>query len=208
MDPNDEMEEMFSTSSDTAASAASKRIIFRVIRQYKLSVKMADRAPTTWQEDWLVRVNRLAKELGLEVKQSTVSGAGYGLFTLIDRNKGDAIAAYFGDELSLSDVKRIYGSPENAPYVFKVRKTIEKKVVTKYIDAASGWECVARFANHGWNPEDDDCEITPEMPRANAWFRSRRMKTPIIEAINFIPAGSEVFVHYCRNYTVPDQGEK
>ncbi len=118
----------------------------------------------------------------LEVKESTIPGAGKGLFTKVAINKGTRIVEYKGTIKTWKEVKHHY----NNYYIFYVNRN-------HVIDAQRSKKAVARFINHahGFNKVLGI--------RNNAAFVIDG-KNVFVDAIRHIAAGSEIFVSYGKDY--------
>jgi histone-lysine N-methyltransferase EZH2 len=117
-----------------------------------------------------------ASELGIEIKESVVDGFGYGLFTTIDRHRGNNICEYGGE---------LHDEVIQGPYVLQLRKN-----PPLYIDAAKT-NSDGRYANSakgtGWK---NNAQLIYDSKNKKAWVR----------ATTFIPAGHEIFVAYGQGY--------
>lgn len=127
----------------------------------------------------------LASELNLQVKKSAIPGAGMGLFTLIDRKKGENIIEYAGEKRAQAVFDK-----EPSVYGFSMNKNL-------VIDARSTQSSVARYAN--------DCRASNKRAKqcksSNSKFSKDTKHNKInIKATRNIKAGEEVFVSYGKGY--------
>ena len=118
----------------------------------------------------------------LVVKKSTLPGAGKGLFTKRDIAKGERIVEYKG---RITDWKT--ADHRDNPTIFMVSRNhvIDarpfKKALAKYANDARGLVRVKGIVNNAEYEETDDKRI-------------------YITALKDIPAGSEIFVAYGKEY--------
>lgn len=121
-------------------------------------------------------------EKQLEVKGSNISGAGRGLFTSKFIPKGSKIVEYKGSIRTWKEVENNY----NNYYIFYVNDNYIidantfKKSPGKYINDAKGLQKIKGLKN-------------------NAEFVVEGLKV-FVKAIRDIPAGSEIFVSYGKEY--------
>ncbi|MBL7882939.1 MAG: SET domain-containing protein [Bacteroidia bacterium] len=121
----------------------------------------------------------------LEVKRSTIPGAGKGLFTKRDIKKGERIVEYLGEIITEAELDRraekdIYG------YAFYINKN-------RCIDAYYTPEAIARYAN------DAKGLTRIKGLNNNACYDIWKNKG-WIKAEKNIKAGSEIFVSYGAEY--------
>jgi SET domain-containing protein len=119
----------------------------------------------------------------LEIKQSRLPDAGKGLFTKKTIRKGTRIVEYKGRITSWGKVNHDKG--ENG-YIYYVKRN-------HVIDAAKSKKALARYAN--------DARGLKKMKGLtnNAKYAEDGLRV-FIEAIKDIPAGSEIFVGYGKEY--------
>ncbi len=119
----------------------------------------------------------------LKVKTSTLPKCGKGLFTKVLIPKGSLITEYKGKVSTWKDVDHADG---NNLYIFSVSKN-------HVIDANGNTSDFAHFAN--------DANGLTKLPgvKNNAQYVVKK-KRVFIEAMKNIPAGSEVFVGYGKDY--------
>jgi len=124
----------------------------------------------------------LCNEYKVAVRESQIPGAGWGLFTLVSRRKGDTIAPYHG---TISTVAI------DGPYVVSLQNNV-------WIDAAAPDAGIGRFANclRSFNDGENNADY------ANA-FDEQQQCGKII-AFKKIDAGAEVFVRYGNKYKWDD----
>ena len=120
----------------------------------------------------------------LEVKESTLPGAGKGLFTKIDIPKGTWIVEYQGEILTWKEVEKM--ADYRNGYVFFVFHT-------HVIDAWKYKKKVARYAN------DARGLVRIKGINNNCEYHVYKRRC-YIKAIRNIKAGSELFVDYGREY--------
>ena len=118
----------------------------------------------------------------LEVKESTIPQAGKGLFTTIDIPKFTRIVEYKGRITTWKDVE--YDSTNG--YIY----TVNPKHV---IDAKRTLKAVARYAN------DAKGLVRVEGLKNNCTYNIEGKRVYIVSMKN-IPAGSELFVGYGKEY--------
>jgi len=129
----------------------------------------------------------------LKIKPSTIPGAGNGLFAMdtskpqdaIIFKKGDEIAPFFGEKLTLEDVKARYGK-YLAPYVI-----MQNKKENVYVDGAFE-RTAASMINHKAHS------------RANCRF-SVSYKGILLKATKNIRNNDEIFASYGRDYKMNDK---
>ena len=121
-------------------------------------------------------------ESELEVKKSTLPGAGLGLFAKSHISKGSRIVEYKGRRTVWKKVEDDYKNG----YIY----TIDPQHV---IDAKTYKKALARYANdaHGM--------VRKKGIKNNARYVVDGLKV-FIEAMKDIPAGSEIFVSYGKEY--------
>lgn len=112
------------------------------------------------------------RQQGLKIKKSTIKDAGLGLFTIPSRRKNDYLTNYKGER---SRAKK------QGDYVLKSGST--------YIDAKDSNSCVGRFINDARSSA-----------RNNSRFSSSYKYPVSIRATKPIPANSEIFSAYGREY--------
>ena len=117
--------------------------------------------------------------LHVEIRPSTIPGAGFGLFALQDFEAGERILAYEGQLIDKDELLSRYGD-ETAPYAFKISEN-------KYVDGACA-RGTASFINT--NPGRNNAAL-----RA---FHGSKTLPPgaFVKATKKIKAGKEIFVSY------------
>jgi uncharacterized protein len=121
-------------------------------------------------------------EKHLVVKDSTIPGAGLGLFTNVDIEKGTRIVEYKGRITIWKEVKNdstnMYLYTINPKHVIDARRT--KKALARYANDAKGLTRIKGITNN--------CVYVNDGLRA------------YIEAVKNIPAGAEILVDYGKPY--------
>ena len=118
----------------------------------------------------------------LFVADSTIPGAGKGLFTKIDIEKGTRIVEYKGRRTTWKEVK----NESDNYYIYTINRN-------NVIDARKTLSALARYANDARGfvkikGTTNNCVYVNEGTRA------------FIESVKNIPAGSEIFVDYTQDY--------
>jgi SET domain-containing protein len=121
-------------------------------------------------------------EKHLYVKRSTIPGAGKGLFTKIDIEKGTRIVEYKGRRTTWKEA----GNDPTNFYLYTINKN-------NVIDARKTLSALARYAN------DAKGLTRVKGITNNAVYVNDGLKA-FIEASKNIPAGSEIFVDYTQDY--------
>jgi SET domain-containing protein len=121
----------------------------------------------------------------MEVKASTIPGAGLGLFTLTDLQAGDFVALYH------SDVRLVQGEEKNNDYCLEIPPDLHAGVMFM-IDASDVGSTLGRYAN------DSRCSL----PNGSYAFQPtpEGYMIPFIKASRAIRAGEEIFVAYGQSY--------
>jgi len=122
-------------------------------------------------------------EKQLFVKKSTLTGAGKGLFTRKFIPKGTRIVEYKGKTRTWKEVQ---AEEDENPYIYYVKRSY-------VIDALNDKKALARYANDatGLNRE--------QHIKNNAEYVEEGVRV-FIEATRDIPANSEIFVSYGKEY--------
>jgi SET domain-containing protein len=121
-------------------------------------------------------------EKELEVKKSTLPGAGLGLFAKSNISKGSRIVEYKGRRTTWKEVENDYKNG----YIY----TIDPQHV---IDAKTYRKALARYAN------DAQGMVRKNGIKNNARYVVDGLKV-YIEAVKDVSAGSEIFVTYGKEY--------
>lgn len=118
----------------------------------------------------------------LFVDDSTIPGAGKGLFTKVDIPKGTRIVEYKGRRTTWKEVKN---DSENY-YIYTINRN-------NVIDAGKTLSALARYANDakGFNRVKGLSNNSVYVNDSNRAF---------IESVKDIPAGAEIFVDYTQDY--------
>lgn len=121
-------------------------------------------------------------EKHLFVDESTIPGAGKGLFTSIDIPKGTRIVEYKGRRTTWKDVK----NDSTNYYIYTINRN-------NVIDAQKTLSALARYANDARGLVrvkgiTNNCVYVNDDGRA------------YIESVKNIPAGAEIFVDYTQEY--------
>jgi SET domain-containing protein len=125
----------------------------------------------------------MLKEKDLIVKRSGLAGSGKGLFTRKNIRKGTVIAEYKGTVSTWKEAD--HGDGKNR-YIFYINRN-------RVIDAKPHTRSVARYAN------DAQGTIKQKGIQNNSEYVENKEKVFII-ATKDIPAGSEIFVSYGKEY--------
>lgn len=118
----------------------------------------------------------------LYIQPSTLPGAGMGLFTRVDIPRGTLIIEYLG---TVTTWKEVMHDVDN-PYLCYVNRN-------HVINGAPHPEHLARYANDAAGP------VRIEGVRNNSFFEIDGIRV-FIKATRRIPAGSEIFVNYGKEY--------
>jgi len=121
-------------------------------------------------------------EKHLFVEESTIPGAGKGLFTNIDIPKGTRIVEYKGRRTTWKDVK----NDSTNYYIYTINRN-------NVIDAQKTMSALARYAN-------DAKGFTRVKGITNNCVYVNEGNRAFIEAMKNISAGSEIFVDYTQEY--------
>lgn len=118
----------------------------------------------------------------LQVKTSTIPGAGKGLFTKVFIPKDTLIVEYDGDIVTWKEIKAEWDNDYiyyvNSQHVINARHRTD--VVARYINDANGFSKIKGFANN----------CLYKKIGTNVW----------VQAVKDIEARSELFVSYGREY--------
>ena len=136
----------------------------------------------------------LLREKKLRIKQSTIPGAGKGLFAM-DKHAGaneiifrigDKIVVYNGEVVTHAELNRRYGDRFTAPYAVSEGRAVVDAACTRGVGS------IANYATGG--------------KRNNAQFSyNRRTKLFTLVATKNIRNGAEIFVTYGRAYRLHDR---
>lgn len=118
----------------------------------------------------------------LYVDDSTIPGAGKGLFTKIDIPKGTRVVEYKGRRTTWKEVK----NDSTNYYIYTINRN-------NVIDAQKTLSALARYAN-------DAKGFTRVKGLTNNSVYVNEGKRAFIEAVKNIPAGTEIFVDYTQDY--------
>lgn len=121
-------------------------------------------------------------EKHLFVQESTIPGAGKGLFTKIEIAKGSRIIEYKGRRTVWKEVK----NDSTNYYIYTINRN-------NVIDAQKTMSALARYAN-------DAKGLTKIKGLKNNCVYVNEGKRAFIEAIRDIPAGGEILVDYTKEY--------
>lgn len=131
-------------------------------------------------------------EYGIVIKDSTIPGAGKGIFALKQFKKNDIICPIWGMEKSAKQLDKEYGEG-TAPYAIGLTKT-------KVIDGACH-RYIGQLANTQLRADGQS-----SLAKSNAVYvashRSRPYKL-FIQASKKIKEGDEIFVYYGEDYSIP-----
>ena len=121
-------------------------------------------------------------EKHLFVEESTIPGAGKGLFTSVDIPKGTRIVEYKGRRTTWKDVK----DDSTNYYIYTINRN-------NVIDAQKTLSALARYAN-------DARGLTRVKGITNNCVYVNDDGRAYIESVKNIPAGAEIFVDYTQEY--------
>jgi uncharacterized protein len=121
-------------------------------------------------------------EKHLFVEESTIPGAGKGLFTSIDIPKGTRIVEYKGRRTIWKEVK----NDSTNYYIYTINRN-------NVIDAQKTLSALARYAN-------DAKGLTRVKGVSNNCVYVNDGNRAYIESVKNIPAGAEIFVDYTQDY--------
>jgi SET domain-containing protein len=121
-------------------------------------------------------------EKHLQIKKSLIPGAGMGLFTTVFIAKGTRIVEYKGRSTTWKDVEHDYKNG----YIYSIDPN-------HVIDAKTYKKALGRYAN------DARGLVSSKGLSNNSKYVVDELKV-FIESIKDIPAGSEIFVSYGREY--------
>jgi uncharacterized protein len=121
-------------------------------------------------------------EKHLFVDDSTIPGAGKGLFTNVDIPRGTRIVEYKGRRTTWKEVK----DDSTNFYIYTINRN-------NVIDAQKTLSALARYAN-------DAKGFTRVKGITNNCVYVNEGKRAFIEAVKNIPAGAEIFVDYTQDY--------
>ena len=135
----------------------------------------------------------LAQLFGARIKQSTVANAGKGLFAARDFRRGEVVARYTGELVTMVDFNA--RKPFTSPYVLELSETGDGTV----IDAARTNSAEGRMVN----------DARGSGKRVNVRFSINQVnKTATLRAKHSIRKGDEFFVSYGKNYWATDAQKK
>lgn len=123
--------------------------------------------------------SHLKEKKGLRIKTSNIPDAGLGLFTTVDRRKGEDIAPYTGDI--------VVNPPDNwgGDYVLQVKKNPPTFIDGRRTNTGEG-----RYANALRDGRRNNAQL----------ILDRRRNAGKVRAVNNIRAGNEITVAYGRDY--------
>jgi hypothetical protein len=120
----------------------------------------------------------MREHLGLEIKPSElpIEGVGLGLFTTVERRRGDDITLYKGD---------LHTEPFQGPYALQVRKN-----PLLIIDASATTSCQGRYVNSakGTN-KTNNTQFVWSARTGHAWIRATKKILPGTELLIAYGAG-------------------
>jgi len=117
--------------------------------------------------------------LHVDIRPSTIPGAGLGLFALKEFNNGDLVVPYKGEILTKEQMDERYGDGL-APYALQINKNT-------YVDSACE-RGTGSFINT--NPKKNNARFSVYSGRSGS------PPAASVRAIRKIPAGAEIFVDY------------
>ena len=122
----------------------------------------------------------------LEIRDSEIEGAGKGLFTTIERNAGDFICYYEGENLSEKQLFNRYKNNKKMTYVLQRNQD-------SYIDARDNPKLLARYINSYHNSrKKTNCKYSIN-PRTNLVS---------VKATTHILPNSELLIAYGRSHKI------
>ena len=125
-------------------------------------------------------------EKQLYIKKSTLPGSGKGLFTKKKIKKGTRIVEYKGEILTWKEVKKL--ADDRNGYVFYINSK-------RCIDAFNYTKALGRYAN-----DAKGLSRVKGIKTNSEYVVGNGKKKCYIEAIKDIPAKSEIFVEYGKDY--------
>lgn len=121
----------------------------------------------------------------LEIRDSEIEGAGKGLFTTIERNAGDFICYYEGDELNEKSLSRRYKN-EKPIYVLKLKEDL-------YLDSRDHPHALARYINSNHNSgKKINCTYSID----------RRTQLVSIKTTKYLLPNTELLIAYGRSHKI------
>ena len=149
---------------------------------------------------WTAAVVTNASAYGLEVKRSTLPGAGFGLFTTRRFADGEFLCPYYGEILTPAQTQERYQGYDLATYCVNVK--VDRR---RFVVDAEQTPCPARYANQclSANRRKRQCEVNNAdlmyvMPadriKPVGWSVPNRALW--LRAAADLPAGVEIFVDY------------
>lgn len=135
----------------------------------------------------------LKQEDGLRIGPSRLLKCGWGLFTTVARVKGERIASYTGERVSLEDVPEDARDQYGGEYVLQLSQT-------QFIDAVHPRSCAGRYSNtaRAWNVARKECRGN----NAHFTIDHRAGGCAWITATRKISAGEEVLTAYGRSFRI------
>lgn len=156
-------------SSTLGLSVIVALLLWRHVRRRQTTTSVASRL--TWPE------------LGVAVAQSTIAGAGNGLFATRDFAAGETLATYYGEVLSFAKM----ALRENRDYI------MGGFGLNCFIDAAQQLDCPARYINDCFEPSKINARFLKVASERRAYVIATRP----------LAAGEEVFASYGEEYWKP-----
>jgi SET domain-containing protein len=149
---------------------------------YDYSLSLLPRQRTLPNKIELTQSIMALLEKHLFVKESTIPGAGKGLFTKVEIPKGSRVVEYKGRRTVWKEVK----NDSTNYYIYTINRN-------NVIDAQKTMSALARYAN-------DAKGLTRIKGLTNNCIYINEGKRAFIEAIKDIPAGAELLVNYTKEY--------
>jgi len=141
--------------------------------------------PTCWQHT--------IQQYGIQVKESSIQGAGKGLFVTRDFKKGEWICPYVGEVIDQNCTYQRYTPGQTCPYMIE-------KDGTEYIDAA----CVRGIGSMANCLVKNNGDVR-SVEAHNASFSWRTsLNEPWLKTTKNIKKGREIFVYYGSDFKVQD----
>lgn len=135
----------------------------------------------------------LEREDGLRIAPSRLWNGGWGLFTTVARLKGERIAPYTGEKVSLNRAPKGVRESYGGEYVLQLSRT-------QFIDAFHPRSCAGRYSNtsRAWNVARKECRGN----NAHFTLDHRAGGSAWITATRKIDVGEEVLTAYGHSFHI------